>query len=146
MERHDHTNRALRGKQAPVPRPPFEGMGGGGGWGGWGASFPEFPGPVLGPGIAAPKRTNWQNAVGPAGIFAGGGGGGSHTASGNPYTYKGGGMGGVGGGGSGGEHAASNAGQAAIDFTGSGGGGAGNQPEAGGAGGRGICIIKIKMS
>jgi hypothetical protein len=120
--------------------------GGIGGWGGWGASFPEFPGPVIGPGIASPKRTNWQNAVGPAGIFAGGGGGGSHTASGNPYTYKGGGMGGVGGGGSGGEHAASNAGQAAIDFTGSGGGGAGNQPEAGGAGGRGICIIKIKMS
>ena len=119
--------------------------GGIGGWGGWGASFPEFPGPVIAPGIASPKRTNWQNAVGPAGIFAGGGGGGSHAGN-NPYTWKGGGMGGVGGGGSGGHHSPSNEGQAAIDFTGSGGGGAGNQPEAGGNGGRGICIIKIKMS
>ena len=120
--------------------------GGIGAWGGWGASFPEFPGPVIGPGIASGSaRTNWVNAVGPAGIFAGGGGGGSHAGN-NPYTYKGGGMGGVGGGGSGGHHSSSNAGQAAVDFTGSGGGGAGNQPEAGGNGGRGICIIKIKMS
>ena len=34
MECHHHANRALRRKQAPVPRPSFEGMGGGG-WTGW---------------------------------------------------------------------------------------------------------------
>ena len=52
----------------------------------------------------------------------------------------------MGGGGAGGKHAASNAGQDAVNYTGSGGGGAGNQPEKGGEGGTGICIIKIKMS
>jgi len=117
-----------------------------GGFGGWGASFPEFPGPAIGPGIASGSaRTNWVNAVTTNGIFAGGGGGGSHAGA-NPYTYLGGGAGGMGGGGAGGRHASNNQGQAAVDFTGSGGGGAGNQPEAGGNGGRGICIIKIKMS
>ncbi len=118
-----------------------------GGFGGWGASFPEFPGPAIGPAIpSGSARTNFQNATTTNGIFAGGGGGGAHTASGNPYTYLGGGAGGMGGGGAGGKHAASNAGQDAVNYTGSGGGGAGNQPEKGGEGGTGICIIKIKMS
>ena len=47
-----------------------------GGFGGWGASFPEFPGPVIGPGIASGSaRTNWSKVT-TNGIFAGGGGGG----------------------------------------------------------------------
>ena len=118
-----------------------------GGFGGWGASFPQFPGPVIAPGIpSGSARTNFQNAVTTNGIFAGGGGGGAHTATGNPYTYLGGGAGGMGGGGAGGKHASSNAGQAAVNYTGSGGGGAGNQPEAGGNGAEGVVIVKIKMS
>lgn len=117
-----------------------------GGFGGWGASFPEFPGPVIGPGVpSGTARTNFQNAVGPTGIFAGGGGGGAHGAN-NPYTWKGGGLGGVGGGGAGGRHVGGGTGQNAINYTGSGGGGCGNQPEVGGDGAEGIVVVKIKMS
>jgi hypothetical protein len=120
-------------------------LGGAGGFGGFGASFPEFPGPVISPGVPSPQQADFQNAITTNGIFAGGGGGGAHGGN-NPYTGKGGGAGGMGGGGYGGHYDTNQQGQKAVDYTGSGGGGCGNQPEVGGDGGEGIVIVKIKMS
>ena len=51
--------------------------------GGSGQPFPSFPAPVISPAIPAPYRTDWTNAVGPTGLYGGGGGGSVE----NPSTY-----------------------------------------------------------
>jgi len=43
--------------------------------GGDGQPFPEFPAPVIAPGIPSPFRPDFESEVGPTGIFGGGGGG-----------------------------------------------------------------------
>jgi len=140
--------------------PPGSGQvhGGGGGAGGNGGngspggpsgpggngSATNFPGPTISPAIPAPVQPSWIPAVGPTGIFAGGGGGGTGY---NNSSQGSGGPGGGGGGGAGVPGAA--AGVVGVDFTGGGGGGGSNYvgstpgPSAqGGAGGHGIVIIR----
>ena len=98
-----------------------------GGNGGDGAPFTEFPGPAIQPLIPSPVRADWGSAVGPTGLYAGGGGGGVWSGSGTP-------TGGTGGGG--GEDTQG------IDYTGSGSGGS---PADAGAGQRlahGIVIVR----
>ena len=120
-----------------------------GGNGGAGHAMPSFAGPILSPVIPGSMAT----AIGPTGLYAGGGGGGGQ-GSGN------GGTGGPGGGGNGGKgnvppgsyNPTSNeygpAGAPAVDGTGGGGGGGGNFPgtnpnmRPGGDGGNGVVIIK----
>ena len=41
--------------------------------GGDGQAFPDYPAPVLEPGIPSPRRSDWTSAVGPTGLFGGGG-------------------------------------------------------------------------
>ena len=65
--------------------------------GGAGQPFPEFPAPVISPGIPTPFRPDFESEVGPTGLF-GGGGGGSFE---NPAFYGNGGPGGGGDGDSG---------------------------------------------
>jgi len=43
--------------------------------GGAAQAFPEFPGPVVGPGIPSPLRPDFTSEVGPTGLYGGGGGG-----------------------------------------------------------------------
>lgn len=100
--------------------------------GGVGQPFPSFPAPVLAPAIPAPVRPSWTPAVGPTGLFGGGGGGAGNTPG--PYA------GGPGGGGAGTSVAGGN-GTPGVDFTG-GGGGAVYTNGTAGNGGDGICIIK----
>jgi len=95
---------------SPGPAPQASGDGGAGAPASW------CPAPILAPAIPAPVQPTWIPAVGPTGLFAGGGAGGTE-----------GGTGGVGGGGSGDSPA--------VDYTGGGGG-------AAGAGGKGIVIIR----
>jgi len=45
------------------------------GLGGAGQAFPVFPAPVIAPGIPSPEQPNFTPAVGPTGLFGGGGGG-----------------------------------------------------------------------
>ena len=119
------------------------------GAGGAGHTMPSFSGPILSPAIPGAMAT----ALGPTGLYAGGGGGGG-KGSGT------GGTGGPGGGGAGGTgnvppgsyNPTSNqygpAGAPGVDGTGGGGGGAGNFPgtnpnmRPGGDGGNGVVIIK----
>ena len=120
-----------------------------GGNGGAGHAMPSFAGPILSPVIPGGMAT----AIGPTGLYAGGGGGGGQGSG----T---GGTGGPGGGGNGGTanvppssyNPTSNeygpAGAPGVDGTGGGGGGAGNFPgtnpnmRPGGDGGNGVVIIK----
>ena len=110
-----------------------------GGHGGGGVAT-GFPGPILAP--AVPNPSDFSTAVGPTGIFAGGGGGGTHgTSSGDR------GKGGQGGGGNSGY--GDGVGIAGVNNTGSGGGGgaarSGSQPgpdAKGGDGGHGIVVIR----
>lgn len=108
--------------------------------GGNGRPFPAFAAPLL-PGLPSP----WQTAVGPTGLYCGGGGGGKGLPS-NPTTRSAGGPGGGGTGGVGAPNAPPNTpGDPGIDFTGGGGGGAGQGPgtgNTGGDGGTGIIIIR----
>ena len=118
-----------------APGPTADGGGGGGAGsgggpthtdgttGGAGQPFSNFPAPVLAPAIPSPVRPGWTPAVGPTGIFAGGGSG-----SLGPSTRTPGGGGGAG----------SN--MNAIQYTGSGGGG--KNAASGGSGGAGIVIIR----
>ena len=119
--------------------------------GGAGHAVPSFSGPILSPVIPAAMAT----AIGPTGLYAGGGGGGG---SGEGPDIAG--TGGPGGGGNGGNakvnpsayNPNSNqygpAGAPGVDGTGGGGGGAGNSPgtnpnmRPGGDGGNGVVIIK----
>ena len=109
--------------------------------GGAGQPFPEFPAPVISPGIPSPFRPDFESEVGPTGLFGGGGGGGFE----NPAFYGNGGPGGGGDGDSG------NANASAIKGTYGTGGGSGSfgggspgslVPEVGGPG---IIIIKYTV-
>ena len=109
--------------------------------GGAGQPFPEFPAPVISPGIPSPLRPDFESEVGPTGLFGGGGGGGFE----NPAFYGNGGPGGGGDGDSG------NANASAIKGTYGTGGGSGSfgggspgslVPEVGGPG---IIIIKYTV-
>jgi hypothetical protein len=102
-------------------------------YGGPGQSFGLYPAPLLEPAIPAPVRPSWSPAVGPTGLFAGGGGGAWQPVG--PYP------GGPGGGGPG--STAGNNGTAGVDYTGSGGGGAGGPAMGGAAGNGGIGIVII---
>lgn len=100
--------------------------------GGDGQAFPDYPAPVLEPGIPSPRRSDWTSAVGPTGLFGGGGGGAGNTPG--PY------VGGTGGGGNGNTSSSATA-EGGVENTG-GGGGASYTTNKGGDGGDGICIIK----
>ena len=134
----------------PITAP---GGGGGGGWseagystgsvqsadvpkrghGGDGLALPSLPAPILAPAIPAPERSAWTAAVGPTGLFAGGGGGHVDFPIGaNPTN------GGAGGGGHGQNPDAPTGETAGVYGTG-GGGGSGNP--SGLPGGSGIVII-----
>ena len=118
----------------------------GGGAGGAGqddATSPSGPYSAGGPGLAVPiypgplftsMPSPWQSAVGPTGLFGGGGG----------ATYPDGGTGPGGPGGGGPARPGAN-GDAGVDGTGGGGGG-GNRGDngRGGNGGDGICIIRYE--
>ena len=103
--------------------------------GGNGKPISIFPAPVIAPAIPAPVRSAWTTAVGPTGLFCGGGGGGTYNG-----TI---GSGGPGGGGDGSpwtnDPDGVPGGVPAIDFTGSGGGGG----IGGGDGGNGIVLCRL---
>ena len=113
--------------------------------GGAGQPFPEFPGPVVSPGIPSPNRPGFVSEVGPTGLFGGGGGGSFENPA---FT----GTGGPGGGGNGSNNSNTVTGATeARGQYGTGGGqgspGAGS-PESGGTanlGGSGIIIIKYSV-
>jgi len=96
--------------------------------GGAGRAFPSFPGPVIAPAIPGPVRPIWTPAVGPTGLFGGGGAG---------YGWPGSVPSAPGGGGgwwnpeASGEHNG-------VNYTGGGGGGPNPGP---GSGGHGIVIV-----
>tara|TARA_Y100001960_G_C14669587_1_gene825214 strand:+ start:112 stop:1245 length:1134 start_codon:yes stop_codon:yes gene_type:complete len=130
-----------------------QGAGGGGGGsgaesslpnsstGGSGAAFPEYPGPVMAPGI--PTGPTWSPYVGTDGYYAGGGGGGGG------YSSSVGGDGGNGGGGVGSDHPTTPNAPAdpGVNYTGGGGGGgSGPGPENfnAGDGGHGVVIVRYK--
>ena len=95
--------------------------------GGAGRPFSNFPAPVLAPAIPSPARSTWSTAVGPTGLFAGGGTG--YNAPANiPRTP---------GGGGGWDDPQSGI-HHGVDYTG--GGGSGPNP-SGGTGGAGIVIV-----
>lgn len=133
----------------------------GGGNGGAGQAFPDFPGPEIAPAIPTtthngyartnPERTEFINAVGPTGLFAGGGGGGRIPEAVAPAP------GGTGGGGKSSVYASppSNgdpaAGAPGVNYTGSGGGANsqtinGSYPDYVSRGGTGVVIIKYEYS
>lgn len=136
------------GNQGGVAHPAYNTGGGGGagssgddatgpesGDGGDGKSISIFPAPLIAPAIPAPVRPTWTTAVGPTGLFCGGGGGGTYN-----QTI------GHGGPGGGGDGSAWNldpdgvpGGSPGIDYTGSGGGGG----IGGGAGGKGIVLCRL---
>lgn len=105
--------------------------------GGLARAFPWCPAPAISPQIPSGVRSSWTSAVGPTGLFGGGGGGG-----GGGY---GGGDSGGGGAGNGGAFP-DNAGEDAIDFTGSGGGGSTNTTYNAGNGGDGIVILRYSKT
>ena len=106
--------------------------------GGAGLAVPIFPGPLF-----TSMPSPWQSAVGPTGLF-GGGGGASGFGGESPNV-----SGGPGGGGPG-QPSPDSSGSPAVDGTGGGGGGGSamtQDPQAttyGGAGGKGICIIRYE--
>jgi len=100
-----------------------------GGAGGPGIAAPAFAAPLISSAIPAPIQPTWIPAVGPTGLYAGGGGG-----QGRPDYGGGPGPGGPGGGGKGGPSAANG-----VKYTGGGGGGSGGGQNAGGDG---IVVIR----
>lgn len=107
--------------------------------GGSGQPFPSFAYPIIQTGIPVPLQPTFGPAVGPTGLYGGGGGAGARSG----YTA---GSGGPGGGGNGNSAGAANDG---VDGTGGGGGSAG-YPDGGtpiynGAGGDGIVIIRYQI-
>ena len=116
------------------------GPAGKGGAGGNGQPFPAFPAPVVEPLIPSPARPTWTPAVGPTGLFAGGGGGGSWNSTGTSPA------GGTGGGGNGDRGNAGSipvGGDPGIEFTGGGGGGGGPGRSPGFSGGKGIVLLRM---
>ena len=114
-----------------------------GGSGGAGSPHPAYAGPIIAPAI--PSTT--QTAIGPTGLYAGGGGGSTNQS---PSGGHGGGPGGPGGGGRGNSplNTQYGRGEDGVDGTGGGGGGANHQtaPRVGGDGGDGIVIIRYSIS
>jgi hypothetical protein len=96
--------------------------------GGAGRAFPSFPAPVIAPAIPGPVRPIWTPAVGPTGLFGGGGAGYGWPSS-VPNAP---------GGGGGWWNPEASGEHNGIDYTG--GGGAGPNPGPG-AGGAGIVIV-----
>ena len=96
--------------------------------GGAGRAFPSFPGPVIAPAIPGPVRPIWTPAVGPTGLFGGGGAGYGWPSS-VPNAP---------GGGGGWWNPEASGEHNGVDYTG--GGGAGPNPGPG-AGGAGIVIV-----
>jgi hypothetical protein len=94
--------------------------------GGNGQSFTNFPGPVLAPALPTPDQSRFTTAVGPTGLFGGGGTGARGPTAGVP------------GGGGGGETPGT--GGDGRNYTGGGGGGV--VGGIGGTGGKGIVIVK----
>jgi len=108
--------------------------------GGAGQPFPAFAGPGVQSGIPSPNRTAFNSAVGPTGLYAGGGGGGQ--GSNHAPT-----SGGPGGGGAG-KAGHPNAGDPGVYATGGGGGGGGTvspTQSPGGSGGQGVIIIRYQV-
>lgn len=101
--------------------------------GGNGQPFPEFSYPFISPLIPAPMQPTFGPAVGPTGLYGGGGGAGARSGT----------TAGVGGPGGGGSGSSTTNGSPGINGTG-GGGGAGSYPgpATNGAGGNGIVIIR----
>jgi len=140
----------------PSPSSGYTGAGGGGagatggnasssvaGPGGAGHPISEFAAPLIQPEIPGPAWPGFSSAVGPTGLYAGGGGGGGYGGLSTPGT------GGPGGGGAGGVQNGSSfaPGSPGTNFTGGGGGGAtSHQAQDGGGtpgiGGTGIVIIR----
>ena len=114
-----------------------------GGAGGAGSPYPAYAGPIIAPAI--PSTT--QDAIGPTGLYSGGGGGSTNQT---PPGGHGGGPGGPGGGGRGNSplNTQYGRGEDGVDGTGGGGGGANHQtsPRTGGDGGDGIVIIRYSIS
>ena len=111
--------------------------------GGDGRAFPEFPAPVIEPGIPSGARPTWTPTVGPTGLFAGGGSSGTYYTAGAAAGAT------PGGGGAGAGPTTAPGGDGVI-FTGSGGGG-GNYPQYpltgyGGKGADGIVIVKYSVA
>ena len=113
--------------------------------GGDGQPFPEFPAPIIAPGIPSPFRPGFISEVGPTGIFGGGGGGSME----NPAFY---GTGGAGGGGDASSNPSTTTGADETKGQYGTGGGAGSpgagSPESGARadiGGAGIIIIKYTV-
>ena len=111
-----------------------------GGSGGPGTPNPSYAAPLVSPGIPSPERTAFSDAVGPTGLYAGGGGGAAQKQSGNPGT---GGDGGPGGGGNGDGPLNPRNNDAVF---GTGGGGGGTDQSTGGDGAGGIVIIRVPTS
>jgi len=108
--------------------------------GGAGQPFPAFAGPGVQSGIPSPNRTAFNSAVGPTGLYAGGGGGGQGSDH-SPTS------GGPGGGGAG-KAGHPNAGDPGVYATGGGGGGGGTvspTQSPGGSGGQGVIIIRYQV-
>ena len=103
--------------------------------GGPGLAVPAFAAPLISPEIPSPN-TSWVSAIGPTGIYAGGGGWSGPSS--NP-------SGGAGGGGTGGSGFPSSGFTPGVNFTGGGGGGVSgpvSNPYRAGTGGTGIIIIR----
>ena len=133
-----------------------------GGPGGNGKAYGSgFAGPLIGAimtanSVPSPEVSAFQTAVGPTGLYAGGGGGGQWGNGSGPAGGGGGGMGGdgspslgagvygvagPGGGGTGGVGPDTRAATPGVKYTGGGGGGAGGTASSG-AGGAGIVIVR----
>lgn len=107
--------------------------------GGNGQPFPDFASPIISPAIPAPLQPTFISAVGPTGLYGGGGGAGARDG----YTA---GQGGPGGGGDG-YNATPQGPSDGADYTG-GGGGSGSYPYTpgeNGKGGDGIVVIRYLL-
>jgi len=106
--------------------------GGSGAHGGPGLAVPGFAAPLISPAIPGPVQPTWIPAVGPTGLYAGGGGSTSNFCDGTVT-----GNGGPGGGGNAGRPA----GSAGVTYTGGGGGASGGSATYA-SGGAGIVIVR----
>ena len=109
--------------------------------GGDGQPFSNFPAPVLAPAIPSPVRSDWTTAVGPTGLFGGGGSATAGAAAGPGDTRRS-----PGGGGGAYTNATDNPIADGIANTGGGGGTRNPSPinRPSGAGGSGILIIRYE--
>ena len=153
-----------QGGDGGISGSPSPGGNNSGGPGGNGKSYGTgFAGPLIGAimtanSVPAPEVSAFETAVGPTGLYAGGGGGGQWGNGSGPAGAGGGGMGGngspslgagvygvagPGGGGTGGVGPDTRAATPGVKYTGGGGGGAGGTASSG-AGGAGIVIVRYQ--